>query len=247
MTGRAAVAISLSVFVLLSAHCDSSTVPLPQLVRPRPGPRLQAQVLTVDTNLVPENKAFRHLVVIAGNKARIGNELDEWRLFDFDNNTVTFVDDIDRSYRTQTFDSLLREKRTALSRAMPEFLPQADFVDTGEVRTINGFPAQLYIVRLGSYQRSLWMSAELNVPARLFPLMIASEPLTSPYAPAMAPVFEALVELRGTPVIDRSDMVWEGQPRIIEKKLVSAEQRNVPISWLQIPMGYRDLNPPVTP
>ena len=209
--------------------------------------RVRASVLLVHTNLQPENKAFLHLVAIAGGKARIGNEVDEWRLLDLNANTVTFVDDITRTYRTRSFAALMREKRAALTRPIPEHVPRAEFITTEERRSFGPFAARLFLVRMGGYQRSLWMSTALNVPSRLFPLMVASDPAATPYAPAMSQVFEELTQLGGFPVIDRGDVTWAGEPRMIEKKLIRVEQRNVPAFWVEVPAGYRNLDEQANP
>ena len=198
----------------------------------------------IHTNLQPENKAFLHLIAIAGGKARIGNEVDEWRLLDLDSNSVTFVDDIARTYRTRSFAALMREKRAALSRPLPELVPRAEFIATEERRSFGPFAARLFLIRLGDYQRSLWMSTALDVSSRLFPLMVASDPVTTAYAPSMSQVFEELTRLGGFPIIDRGDMMWAGEPHIVEKKLIRIEQRNVPASWLEIPADYRNLDEP---
>ena len=180
---------------------------------------------------------------MANGKARIGNELDRWRLIDFQNNTVTFVDDVAKTYRTESLASLLRQKRAVIRRDLPEFVPAAEFFETDVERTFGEYPARLYAVRMGGYQRNVWMSTALEVPPQLFPLIIASEPLTTPYSPAMEDVFEGLLKLKGFPVIDRSDMVYRGEPRVIEKKLERVEERDLPASWFQLPQDYADLTP----
>jgi hypothetical protein len=233
--------VAIAVFALMG--CDRAGIPSPLPQAPAPASRIRATALVIRTNVLPERKGFIHLVVMANGKARIGNELDRWRLIDFQNNSVTFVDDITRTYRTESFPSLLRQKRSVIRRDLPEFVPAAEFFETDLERTFGSYPARLYAVRMGGYQRNVWMSTALDVPAQLFPLIIASEPLTTPYSPAMEDAFEGLLKLRGFPVIDRSDMVYRGEPRVIEKKLERVEQRNVPLSWFQIPASYTDLTP----
>ena len=48
-------------------------------------PQVAATVLTIQTNLQPQNKSFTHSIVIANGHARSGDEVDRWRLFDVDN------------------------------------------------------------------------------------------------------------------------------------------------------------------
>ena len=55
-------------------------------------------VLTIETTIQPSNKKIAHSLTIANDRARSGDELDRWRLFDLKANTVTYVDNI-RRYR----------------------------------------------------------------------------------------------------------------------------------------------------
>src|SRR5688572_4254791 len=62
--------------LLLSAACEQA--PIPQRLRrqkPR-SPRIKAKVLIVRTNLLPQNQAFVHLVILSEQKIRVGNDAD---------------------------------------------------------------------------------------------------------------------------------------------------------------------------
>jgi hypothetical protein len=209
-------------------------------------PRVRATTLVIHTNLLPERRALLHLVIWGEGKARLGNELDRWRLFDLQNNTVTFVDDIERTYQTETLASLLRKKRRLLRENLPESIPVAEFENTPHQQQFDSFHALLSTARLGGYQRSLWMSTDVPVPEQLFSLIAASDTLSTPYAPAMAQVVEGMLKLKGFPVIDRSDVTYGDQTHVVEKRLLRVEERMVPASWLQVPADYKDLTPKPT-
>src|SRR5512141_1930879 len=57
-------------------------------------PSVEATVVTIQTTIQPENRTFTHSLVIGADRARSGDEVDRWRLFDFKSDRVTFVDDI---------------------------------------------------------------------------------------------------------------------------------------------------------
>jgi len=40
-------------------------------------------VVTIQTTIQPANKTYTHTLVIANDRARSSDEVDEWRLFDF--------------------------------------------------------------------------------------------------------------------------------------------------------------------
>ena len=45
-------------------------------------PKIRATVVTIQTTLQPQKKSYTHALVIAEGRARSGDEVDSWRLFD---------------------------------------------------------------------------------------------------------------------------------------------------------------------
>ena len=119
-------------------------------------PQLRATVITIETTIQPQNKTFTHSIVIAGDKARSLDEVDQWRLFDLKANTVTFVDDIGKSYRTEPF-------------APPK--DPHDLTATHETKPLQSVNAILWTTHKGGYLRQLWIGNHPAVPPRLFSMM----------------------------------------------------------------------------
>lgn len=97
----------------------------PETVAPskEPGAQTQATVMRIHTTIGDDTSL--HTIVIAGDKARVLSELDTWRLFDLKAKTVTYVDDISKTTRTESLDSLLRSRQATLAAALPAHYPRA--------------------------------------------------------------------------------------------------------------------------
>ncbi|HEX3111569.1 MAG TPA: hypothetical protein VHU41_20885 [Thermoanaerobaculia bacterium] len=119
-------------------------------------PQVRATVITIETKIQPDNKTFTHTIVIAGDKARSLDEIDQWRLFDLKANTVTLVDEIAKSYRTQPL-APARDKH--------------DLDATRETKPLQGVNATLWTARKGGYVRQLWIGNHPAIPPQLFSMM----------------------------------------------------------------------------
>lgn len=117
-------------------------------------PQVRATVITIETKIRPENKTYTHSIVIAGEKARSLDEVDHWRLFDLKASTVTFVDEIAKSYRIEAF------------------VPGKTGLQAGkETKPLQGINATLWTERKGGYVHQLWIGSHPAVPPHLFSMM----------------------------------------------------------------------------
>src|SRR5436190_938283 len=104
--------------LLLVLVCITCKQPPPQTAAPAAGPQVNATVVTIRTTIEPDKKTYTHAIVIANGVARSTSELDQWRLFDTKSKSVTFVDDIAKTTRTESFESLLKSHRAKLAESM---------------------------------------------------------------------------------------------------------------------------------
>jgi hypothetical protein len=207
-------------------------------------PQIAATVMTIQTIVQPGNKTTIHALVIANGRARSGDDLDHWRLFDFEHEQVTFVDDIARTYYIQPVEQLLALRTTAIRAPSTDDIPRAQFTSTGAKRIIQGTEAAQSIIRLGGYQRELWIGAPRDVPPELYAVLHATDPLDERYAPMMRVVEEALLSVRGFPLADHAELPY-GKTRLVVDRLVTKiEQRKVPQSFLNVSGKYREVTAP---
>jgi hypothetical protein len=169
--------------------------------------------------------------VIANGRARSGDEVDAWRLFDLRNKQVTFVDDLAKTYRNVPLATLIAERRAEPAKAPPH--PQ--FTATGAKRALQGVTAAEHLVRLGGYERRLWMAKHPSIPDELFAMTQASGP-----TPA-----EALTQVQGFPLLDHAELPYANKKMVVERSVVKIEQREVPESWLAIGKDYTEVTEPV--
>jgi hypothetical protein len=235
--------LSLSFRAGLSLLLISCAPPARQFAPSSNEPKIHATVVTIQTSIQPANKTYTHSLFIANGLARSGDEVDEWRLFDFAKKRVTFVDDLTGTYRYQPFDDVVTSHRAGMARSVPDGMPRAQFSVTGAQKTLQGVAARQSIIRLGAYQRDLWIASHPLIPEGLFAMLQASEPLSSPLAGIMRTADEALLQVKGFPIADHAELPYENQKLVVDNTIVKIEQRDVPASWLNVRADYREQNP----
>jgi hypothetical protein len=187
--------------------------------------------VTIRTTIEPDKKTYTHAIVIANGVARSTSELDQWRLFDTKAKSVTFVDDIAKTTRTESFESLLKSHRAKLAEPIPLHYPRARVT-----RNTAGL-----LIEVGNYRRELKLTEHRAIPSELFAMMIASDSASSPLAPMMRAADDALTGTRAFPMLDHSEMPYGDKKRVVDRAVISVAQRNVPASMLRAPAGYRAL------
>lgn len=203
-------------------------------------PQVRATVVTIRTTIQPSNRNYVHALMIANGLARSGDEVDAWRLFDLKKQQVTFVDDITKTYRTSSLDAVTKEHRDAYAKPPAPELPVAQWIASGEKKTISGFEATKSMVKMGGYQRELWIAEKSPIPAELFAFMRASDPAPSPIAGVARAVDEAMLNIRGFPVADHAELPFDNKKLVVDRTVVKVEQKDVPASWFRVPIGYRN-------
>ena len=169
--------------VVAAAAICAACKPVPPQQRLSPSvATIRATVVTIRTTLQPQNKTFTHWLVIANGRARSGDEVDAWRLFDLQKNEVAFVDDVAKTVRRVPMAELLAGRRKALAQPVPVPLPRAEVVATGAKRVLQGVEAAESVIRLGAYQRSLWIAKHPALPDSLFAMTQVSTPPASSLA-----------------------------------------------------------------
>lgn len=235
--------IAVCAAILIGIAC---TKPVAQRAKTlAPGePQVPATVITMQTSVQPANKTLTHQIVIADGRARSMNDTDAWRLIDLKQNNVTFVDDISRSFRTLSIESLVLKRHAADSDGLPDHTPRAQFISTGAKRVLQGVTASQALIRVGGYQRELWIADHPAIPPNLFAVLYASDQMNSPLAPMMKAVDDAMIGMHGVPLADHAELPYGKSKFVIDRTVVSIEKRNVPQSWLNISRDYKEVKEP---
>jgi len=218
---------------LLVVVCGSCK-PSPPAPAGQSGPKIRATVVTIQTTLQPQNKSFTHSIVIANGLARSSDEADSWRLFDLQKKQVTFVDDAAGTARDVPLAALLAARRQELAQPLPMPVPRAALVATGAKRVLAGVEASENVIRLGGYQRQLWIARHPSLPTDLFAMIEASTPRTSPFAGVARDVEAALMSVQGFPLLDHAEVAFGNKKMVVERSVVSIAVKDVPASWLQV-------------
>lgn len=230
--------IAIAIALVLTA-CKEAPAPGSKTA----GPQVRATVVTIRTTIEPEKKTTHHAIVIAGDRVRATNEFDLWRLYDLKTDSVTFVDDVERTVRTQPYTVLARDKVQALARELPSHYPEVSFEKTAESRVIHGVSAVRHDLAAGAWHRELWIAKHPSIPQRLFAMMTAAERVATPLAPMMRPAIESSMEAEGFPLLDRSEVTFGDQTIVVTREVVKIEEKNVPEALVTLPKGYKDLTP----
>ena len=234
--------------LVLFAICIAACKPAPKPAATKPGaagPQIAATVVSIRSTAEPGNKVTNHELLIANGRARSTREQDVWRLFDMKAGTVTTVDEIEKTIRTDQLPALLQRRRAALAAAIPGHFPRAT-LSHGERKPILGANAQQVVIKVGAYQRELWIADHPSIPDDLFAMMLASDPPSSPLAPIARRVDEELLRVRGFPLADRAELPYGDAKMVSERTVTGIAQRQVPEAMLSVPRGYKDLTPKPT-
>jgi len=233
---------------LLLAFVCAACKPAPRTSAPPADPMVLATVVTIRTsiqtgsgNAKPETRTLTHTILIRGDRARSTAEHDTWRLFDTKAKTVTFVDDLDRTLRTETMASIEQRLREATEKELPAHYPAARFIRGDATRTMLGVTARLSVIEAGAYRRELWLARHPSIPEGLFAMMVTAETPSTPLAPMMQTVNEALAKEGGFPLLDHAAVPYGDAKMVIDREVVSIAQRSVPLTSIAIPKGYRDV------
>jgi hypothetical protein len=201
------------VALIAAAACSKPIARLPQrAINAALEPTVPATVITIRTSLQPQNRAITHSIVIANNRARSDNDLDRWRLFNLEDNTITYVDDLAKTYYTLPFTP---------------GQPGAAVIHTGAKRVLQGVETSQFLIRAGAYQRELWIGAPNNVPQQLFGMMNAE-----------------FAQIRGFPLIDHAELPYGKSKLVVDNAVVKIEQKNVPLSLLNVRSEYTGVKAP---
>ncbi|HEX8254699.1 MAG TPA: hypothetical protein VF846_16265 [Thermoanaerobaculia bacterium] len=238
--------IPLVLVVALGLACKQQAPPS-TTARRAAGPQVQATVVTIRTTIEPPKQTQTHAVMIVGDRARHTAEQDTWRLFDTKANTITFIDDVAKTIRVEKLADATRQRRAAIASALPPHYPRLRLRATSTTKPLHGVNATQSIIEHGGYRRELWLAEHPSIPKGLFAMIHASAPPSSPLAPMMRAVDEALLATSGFPMLDRSEITYGNQKMVIERAVVSIEQRSVAEGALAVPRDYEDITPKPAP
>jgi hypothetical protein len=199
---------------------------------------VRATVVTIQTTIQPANKTYTHTIVIANNRARSSDEADQWRLFDFAQKQVTFIDDIAKTIRVQSFADAIAARRAPDAHPVPDGMPRAQFAVTNAQKTLQGVATKQSIIRLGAYQRELWIGSHPLIPRGLFAMLQATEAASSPLAGITRAADEALMEVQGFPLADHAELPYENKKLVVDNTVVKIEERDVPATLLTVSSKY---------
>jgi hypothetical protein len=207
-------------------------------------PQARATVVTIRTTIVPANRTTTHALVIGESVARSTDEAGIWRLFDFQGNRVTFVDDVAKTYRVVPLSTLIQDRRAINNRETTPAYPAAQFEHTGEAQTILATETRQAIVRMGNYEREIWFGNHPRIPANLFALMLASESRPTTFGQVAKELDEGLLAVRGFPLLDHAELPYGKEMMVVDRNVLRIEQREVPASLLEVPRGYGEVKVP---
>ena len=233
----------LAVVIVVAAFCAACKQPERPAARAAAGPQVRATVVTVRTTIQPENRSHLHSIVIAGDLARNISEHDVWRLYDVKKRTVTFVDDVGKTIRTEPWSEVIRRRRAATAGSLPAHYPRAKLTRTGTRRTIGSVAVEQSVIESGTYRRELWMGRHPSIPVTLFAMMHESETPSTPLAPMMRAVDDAIASLEGFPLADHSEVTYGTSKIVVDRNVVGVVQKDVPEALITLPKGYADVTP----
>lgn len=234
----------LALVLLVCVACKPA--PPKPAAKPAAGPQVRATVVTIRTTIQPGNHTHVQSLVIAGDRARFTGEIDSWRLFDTKAKTVTYVDDIAKTVRTEPLSSIVKKRHEALAGELPPHFPKARLTNGGR-KAMHGVTAEQSVLQLGAYKRELWIADHPAIPDDLFAMMHASDGPSSPLAPMLRAADEALLRTKGFPLVDHAELPYGKDKSVVDRTVIGIGQREVPEALVTPPRGYEDVTPKAAP
>lgn len=227
----------LPALLLALAACKETPKPADKPAAPVAGPATRATVITIRSTMTDSPDAA-YDIVIANGRARSTEELDTWRLIDTGKKEVTFVDDLAKTYSTVPFQTLLTDRTAANGRPLDPDLQRAQVLASGKTQKLQGVAAAETVIRLGAYERHLWIGTPGGVPPELFAMMQLSHPATSSLAPVMRDVDAHLAKLNGFALSDTTELPYGKKKLVAQRSVTAITQKDVQASLFEIPKGY---------
>jgi len=236
-------------FLAFCIACKPPVKPGPQPATAQAvGPQVRATVVTFQTTVQPGNRTLTNTLTIANGKVRSSAELDSWRLFDLNRKQVTFVDDIGKTFRNESLESLLATRRAALAADVPEGMPRPKIEHGTAKQTIAGTETTPYVISSGGYRRELWIGMPAGVPPQLYAMMLASEQPSTYAVGMMRDVEETLLDVPGFPLRDHIELPVGDRRYVLDRTVTSIEQKDIPSAVLNVAGGYEEVTAkPVLP
>ncbi len=203
-------------------------------------PKIRATLVTIRTTTQPSNKVFNHVLIIANGKARSGDEVDVWHLYEPQQGRVITIDEIGKTHRVHTVAALTAARRKSEEAGSTQTLLQARIADAGQSRVHFGIQVRQWLITAGDYRRELWIGTHPQIPARLYATIYGTRLSESNTAGINSLVDRQLTALDGFPMIDRAEMPIGTSTMIVERTVTKIEQKDVPRSWLEVPKGSRN-------
>ena len=237
---RESLCVLLVVAALLGGGCSREPK---KAAANAPVPKIRAVLVTIRTTMQPSNRVFNHVIIIANGKARSGDEVDVWHLYEPQRGRVITIDEIAKTHRVTTFEALMAARRKAETAGATQTLPQARLARAGQSRIQFGTEVRQWLISAGEYRRELWIGTHPQIPARLFSSIYATRLSESNTAGVNSQVDRQLAALEGFPMNDRAELPFGTSKMIVERTVTKIEQKDVPQSWLEVPKGSRDITP----
>ena len=225
-----------ALLVLLICICCK---PAPKPARTAAGPVVRATVVTIRTTVLPEKRTYDTSLVIFRDRVRNTGDRDAWRLYDTKAKSVTFVDDVQKTARTEPLASIVKRRQETMSGDLPAHFPRVRFTRSGEKKTIQGATAERAVIEAGAYKRELWLAEHRSIPRDLFAMMTATETPSTPLAPMTRDIDAALLATHAFPLVDHAEVEYGKTKMVIDRAVISIAQRDVPESLIVIPKDYR--------
>lgn len=223
--------------VILLASCRGSEVPATTTSSAAPPDRVQMLMLTYETVFEPDTRTMRFQISSDGSRVRLGNEAEQWRLFDTTKGTITFVDEIAKTARTVTYDQALTERTALIAQSVSETTPDASVVD-GPGEPDRGHPTRKVSISVGNFKRDLILSEQTLLPSQFFAMKIVTDPMDPKHAGIMRDVMPTLLRQTGTLISEINVLTFsEGETVSATTTLVSVNTIPLTGQTFELPEG----------
>lgn len=169
---------------------------------------------------------------------------------DLDTKTMTVLDPKEKAYAVITFDEMKEREASLPEKLRPIREAKLSVQETGETRTLDGYPCERLVLKVGPTAITVWVTDKIKVDPALVEFNTKFLELTKEIKTIniQAQMQAAFAERNVYPYLTIIEMpLLKGDKQIVRSRAKEVSYEKIDPSVFAIPEGYKEEAPPEAP